>query len=367
MIADFVASWPLAIRQCAAASLALAILTTVGCDVLTYEKKPATEASPIEASADNCLPGRIYVAARRTVREEGTQDNVISLDPNTGHWRVEPIPHEYARCLRVSPSGTTAAYSRFAGHVDAPRYAVFARPLDGSSNEVRLLSDAAYSLTWAPAGERVIVTTCAPRPVNGQLVLRMQAWLIKADGTSQVRVPIPDTHAVLDWSADGRFLLTFVPPRTQPRDLAPDFPCALYVMQPDGTGVRRVTPQGEDCTYARFSPDSTRIAYQTSAGPRRGTVPRRSLYRFRVSITNFNGTDRKEVVREDLTGVPRHMCWSPDGRFLAVGIGEWTEGAWGVSLASESWIDIYDLSGQRVRTLKCDEMKFPGGESLDWR
>ncbi|MCU0874967.1 MAG: hypothetical protein MUE50_21765, partial [Pirellulaceae bacterium] len=62
------------------------------------------------------------------------------------------------------------------------------------------------------------------------------------------------------------------------------------------------------------------------------------------------------------------MSWSPDGRFLAVEIGRWTEGSWGVSFHSECmWIDIYDSSGQRVRTLRCDELKFPEGESLDWR
>jgi Tol biopolymer transport system component len=255
-----------------------------------------------------------------------------------------------------------AAYSRFAGYG-----AVFACSWDGSSQEVRLLSDPAYSLTWAPDGEHVMVTTCAYKSVNGQTVLRMETWMVNADGTGRARLPIPDTHTVLDWSADGRFLLTFVPPRTQPRDAVPDFPCVLYVMRPNGTGVRRVTPEGENSRYGRFSPDSVRIAYQTSAGPRRGTVPRRSLYKFRVNITNLNGTDRKEVVREDWAGVPQHMCWSPDGRFLAVRIGQWMEGSWGVSFHSESWTDIYDSSGQRVRTLRCDELKFPTGESLDWR
>jgi Tol biopolymer transport system component len=344
-------------------ALALAISAAVSCDGPPGDKKAARDASQVPVSAAPSLPGRIYVAGRRPVQHAGTRDEVISLDPNTSEWRTEPIRPCSAWCLRVSPSGTMAAYSRFAGYD-----AVFACALDGSSQEVRLLSGPAYSLTWAPDGERVIVTTCAYKSVNRQSVLRMETWMVNADGTGRARLPIPDTHTVLDSSADGRFLLTFVPPKTQPYDSVPNFPCVLYVMRPDGTGARRVTAEGENSRYGRFSPDSDRIAYQTSAGPRRGTVPRRSLYKFAVSITNLNGTDRKEVVREDSTGVPRHMSWSPDGRFLAVEIGRWTEGSWGVSFHSECmWIDIYDSSGQRVRTLRCDELKFPEGESLDWR
>lgn len=98
MAAHVPASLPLAIRQCAAASLAWAILAMVGCDVLTDEKKQATDATSIDKRADHCLPGRIHVAARRTVQDAGTCDEVVSLDPNTGVWRTEPVPSCSASC-----------------------------------------------------------------------------------------------------------------------------------------------------------------------------------------------------------------------------------------------------------------------------
>ncbi len=38
--------------------------------------------------------------------------------------------------------------------------------------------------------------------------------MVNANGTGRASLPIPDAHAVLGCSGDGRFLLTFVPPRT---------------------------------------------------------------------------------------------------------------------------------------------------------
>jgi WD40 repeat protein len=214
MAAAVVTSWASSIRGCATMALALPISMAVSCDGPPDCRNAVRVASPVQASAAPRLPGRVYVAARRTVQHAGTRDEVISLDPNTGEWRTEPIPPGFARCLRVSPSGTMAAYG------GSPRDAVFACPLDGSLEAVRLRSDSAYSLTWAPDGERVIVTTCAYKSVSGQTVLRMETWMINVDGTGPTRLPVPDTHTVLDWSADGRFLLTSVPPRTQPWNCA---------------------------------------------------------------------------------------------------------------------------------------------------
>ncbi len=125
-------------------------------------------------------------------------------------------------CLRISPREETAGYVR----VDHQTQ-IFACSLEGSSEEIHLLSGPTWGLTWAPDGKRLIVTTSEDKFVDKRWVPRMQTWLISADGSGKTQLPIPDTHIVLDWSGDGKFLLTSVPLRTQPPASQEDFQYAL--------------------------------------------------------------------------------------------------------------------------------------------
>lgn len=354
------------IGHCAAGAVGLAMSSLVGCALLANDKEEVNP-SARSASSTYTLPGRIYVATTRIPPNDGTIEETTSFDPNTGNLRVEAVPRGYARWLRISPDGKTSAYWRGGDRDEA-----FACPLDGSSAQVSLMSDyGGWSLTWAPDGKRLIATTCAYKAVNNQAVLRMQAWLLNADGSGKERLPIPDTHLVLDWSANGKFLLTWVPPRTQPRAATPRFPDVLYVMRPDGSDVRRVSPEGMGSWYGRISPDSCRIAYQAyeeaanwSNPSAKLSVPRRT-----VSIMTSAGTDCGAVIRSDDVGVPSHMCWSPDGKYLAIEVHKMTKtwlGGW--SFPRESRIDICDLKGKRVRTLTAPEDgSFSQSASIDWR
>ena len=351
----------LPICHCASTLVALAMCVAATSSAPADEKKGEAHASAQYRSSTPALPGRIYAAMTRTPPAGGTRWETVSFDPNTGERKAESVPLGDVVCLRVSPLGTMAAYWRL-GYRDY-RDVAFVCPLDGSSKEVSLLpEDSGRSLTWAPDGKRVLVQTWGYEAVNGQGVLRMQTWLVNADGSGRTRFPIPDTHEVVDWSADGKSLLTTVPPRTQPRPAVPSFPCVLYVMRPDGTVVRRVTPEAEESYYGRFSPDSARIAYFRS-------VPARTQGKCGISVVTLNGTDRKEVVHATANGVPAHMCWSPDGKCLAGRIWKGEKTLFGVSWPSESWIDICDLNGNKVRTLTAPEDENGSflGRSIDWR
>ena len=165
------------------------ILVAVCRIAVADDQKGEASISANNRSSSHRLPGRIYVAVSRTPCDEGTKYEMVSFDPNVGDWRYEPIPPGYAQCLRISPSGKTAAYWR-----SGLRDEAFAYPLHGSSKEISLLSEyGGCSLTWAPDGKRLLVTTCGYKSVNSQGVLRMQAWLVNADGSAKYdcRFPIP--------------------------------------------------------------------------------------------------------------------------------------------------------------------------------
>ncbi len=140
-------------------------------------------------------------------------------------------------------------------------------------------------------------------------------------------------------------------------------------MRPDGTDMRRVTPEGDNPSYGRISPNSHKIAYRIVTGPPRGQIGGFSAWKFRVCVVNVDGTGRKEVGRESPRGIPSpDLCWSPDGKYLAVQFCKWSE-SWGsisYSVVPE-WIEIYDLEGHRTRTLTvAKERRFSGG-AIDWR
>jgi len=317
-------------------------------------------------TADNTLsarplPGRIYDGWMRHPRAGGTRWEMVSVDPNTGDFRVE-ADVSLVYYLRISSSTSMAAYfGHWPGDQTGHRDGLVCCPLDGSSKQVGILPRSGAGLAWAPDGKRLLVTTAEYRVVNEQeeTVLRTHAWLVNADGSGKQRLPLPDTHRIVDWSPDGKLLLTTLPLRTQPRSAYPKFRGRLYLMNADCSGVRQVTPENEQCEYGRFSPDSTRIAYLSIDSGTDGGL----------RVMSTADMDRNEIVRSIATGFPGCMCWSPDGKCLALEIRRRHVDSRGrVSYSGEICIEIYDLAGKKIRTV--DNPKggtFWGTDSLDWR
>jgi dipeptidyl aminopeptidase/acylaminoacyl peptidase len=115
-------------------------------------------------------------------------------------------------------------------------------------------------------------------------------------------VAIPGTDVVADWSPDGKWLLTESDRR---RANTPRY--SMFVMQPDGSDERRITADGVHGYRARFSPNSRQIALY--GGDKES--------RF-VRIVDLDGTNERTILREGAAETPNGLCWSPDGRRLAI-------------------------------------------------
>ena len=73
--------------------------------------------------------------------------------------------------------------------------------------------------------------------------MRDETWRFNVDGSGAVKLPIPETDEVDDWSPDGRWLVT-VSDRHPPHGSG----YQLYLMHPDGTDQRRLTEgRGLEC------------------------------------------------------------------------------------------------------------------------
>lgn len=94
----------------------------------------------------------------------------------------------------------------------------------------------------------------------------------------------------------GRLLFTTV--RYQHEDLC--------VVNPDGTGFQRLTSTGDNGA-ASWSPDGTQIAFYSNMEANDGT--------FAIYVMNADGTDVRKMTTA--TGWNGGSTWSPDGRYIA--------------------------------------------------
>jgi Tol biopolymer transport system component len=170
-----------------------------------------------------------------------------------------------------SPDGREIAYARAAG---AAAPAIWLVRSNGRSPR-RLTSG--WSPAWAPDGKRLVFT-------DGAML-----WTIRRDGAGRRRLTAPPSRAETcdfsggessdyegepDWSPDGR-LIAFVRHCGSGETSEDD---EIYVIRPDGTGLRRVTSGPADDSPS-WAPDGRRLAFvrlfEADVVPRGGGTVRR--------------------------------------------------------------------------------------------
>lgn len=78
----------------------------------------------------------------------------------------------------------------------------------------------------------------------------------------------------------------------------------IYLMNPDGSGLTRLTNYPADDSYLSWSPDGSQIAFTSDRG---GSAD--------IYLTNVDGSDDTQLT--DSPGVSSHPSWSPDGQRIA--------------------------------------------------
>jgi hypothetical protein len=138
---------------------------------------------------------------------------------------------------RLSRDGSTLAYNETelstcptAAGTDPRRIAT----------EPKRISKHTGFLAWSPDSRQLMVSS----PSNS-LKPPHETWLMNVNGSDSKRLPIPETHYVVDWSSDGEWLLT----GSRPNQVGKG-PTAIAIMHPDGTGVRQVV---EGCGLSECS------------------------------------------------------------------------------------------------------------------
>jgi len=85
----------------------------------------------------------------------------------------------------------------------------------------------------------------------------------------------------------------------------------LFVMKADGTDVVRLTTNGSNEFSPDWSPDGTKIAYESDRDDPRPVTCFPNCA-FKIYIMNADGTDERRLM--NLPGLEGHPDWSPDGK-----------------------------------------------------
>jgi TolB protein len=164
----------------------------------------------------------------------------------------------------ISPDGTRIAFIRTFGHLrpnHAPDHvAIYTIGIDGSGERRVTLPKTKTAEDvdpqWSPDGRRIVLVRMngTAKPRHGQAI-----FVVNADGTGLRRVAPWKLRAGdgPDWSPDGKEIL-FRSPETEDFLL-----CNLFTIHPDGTGLRQVTHLAPTTKLysASFSPDGTAITF----------------------------------------------------------------------------------------------------------
>ena len=168
-------------------------------------------------------------------------------------------------------------------------------------------------------------------------------YLMNVDGTGLTRLTnkklIPDTWG-LSLSPDGR-KIAFTVNLNEGGRRSPIGPISIYVMNVDGTGIKRLTKTFTNDTHPCFSPDGRKIVFSSG----RGVGNSHDIY-----IINADGTGRTQLTRTTNFKAQNNTdedepVFSPDGRRIAFSSND------GNGREGSSAIYVMNTNGTRMRRI----------------
>ena len=137
---------------------------------------------------------------------------------------------------------------------------------------------------WSPDGQKLLFSV-----VTGDL------WVMNADGSGRAKLARGFINQYR-WSPDG-LRIAFLRERTTGRNIFED----LWVMRADGKAQTRIVI---GATYPSWSPDGQRIAYASENMSDNG-----------IHVVNVDGTGDIKITPDDVGGF--ETAWAPDGSVIA--------------------------------------------------
>jgi TolB protein len=245
-------------------------------------------------------------------------------DASSQLFRVGPRGGPARRLTAVAGGAFNPDYSPNGGHIAFERRflngspdAIYTIGADGS-HPVRLRSDCAGlqqclgddSAAWSPSGRRLVFER-AFGPIIRDSATALHLIVAKADGSGEQTIRRfrslegggKEPHDA-QWSPNGRLIAVNILNITaKPKNAS-----AIYVLEPDGSNLRRITPLRLNAGSPDWSPDGKRIVFNSSYEGQAAV----EIYTVRP-----DGSGLRRLRREPRDNYSFEPVFSPDGRRVA--------------------------------------------------
>lgn len=232
----------------------------------------------------------------------GDHCSIWSIDVKSGdEVRLSPYvlpgshPPKYVedKFPAYSPDGRRIAFVRYSGSFIDGLLMIAEAHLQHARRMLRMpFQGEPQTPVWSPDGRRLVFASPGV-PVPGAKQKGQALYVVDADGSHLRRLTPWKLHAGFapDWSPDGSRILF----RTEPPGSRDARGGALYTIRPDGTGLRQLTHLAGDTSVLQmgsFSPDGRSIVFDTTAGAIRGAGSMPDVF-----VMSADGTDIRPVTR----------------------------------------------------------------------
>ncbi len=213
--------------------------------------------------------------------------------------------------------------------------------MDADGSNMRRLTNtpgdntSSWAADWSPDGQKIVFTSNragSPPGSDGN-----DLYVMNADGSNVRRLTRERAYeATPAWSPDGR-RIAFM----SNRHSTPEAPNEIYVMDADGTNVQRLTHDYRHAARPAWSPDGERIAFMSNRdGGRPGVDAEYEIY-----VMDADGTNVQRLTYRP--GSDGHPDWSPDGsEIVFIYLGEGNTGT-----GEEDGIYVIGADGTNLRQL----------------
>ncbi len=281
---------------------------------------------PCDTTSTSCVSTMAFSSTRDHVNDNPALTpplmgaEVYLMNPDRTNPRRLTNNASFDGFANLSPDGKKIVFdsSRNTGALNSSD--LFLMDTDGS--EQTLLTRGS-SATWSPDSKNFAFHASASYYASGGVVTGYPIRTDPGSATSDSDIFVANVDDLLagveqptnitnspgtidddpDWSPDGqKIVFTSHPTSDAPN---PSNLTELYMMNPDGTGLNRLTFNNEEERAPAWSPDSSRIVYSCRIGG--GTNP------FRICVINADGTVQ-QLTNEPDTISDLTATWSPNGQ-----------------------------------------------------